>query len=183
MLRTFTAAIAAGFTLAASALGQTVTTDQIDRFIAVVTELQDFETRYPDVAADLEVQARGDLSAMINQDGEIAAFERMIGRLPAGEARSEITSVAKRNGFGSLDEFATVGDDIMMAFIALQMEGQDMAAMANQMPAEQLAMMPPNVRAQIETALRMAEVAKSVPPASVEAVRSRKTAIETAFDE
>lgn len=88
-------------------------------------------------------------------------------------------TVSKR-GFRNAEEWAAAGDKVMLAYLAVKMEGQQyqtLKAMAN-VPPEVMTKLPPKMVSQIEQARTVMTVAENTPPADKETARPYVPAID-----
>lgn len=183
MLKRTTAFISAIFILfAAQAAAGNFTSADVENFIKVSDEMQGLEGKYPEVEVQIKQDMMGPngLNNLLDENGNFAVFKRTMARLPAGEARNEVTGIVKGNGFSSLDSFAGKADHIMMAYMALNMDGQDMGAMA-QMDDATLAMMPPSVQAQMKAVKKMVTAVQNVPQGDRDTLRPLMAKLDASF--
>ncbi|WP_281301341.1 MULTISPECIES: hypothetical protein [unclassified Iodidimonas] len=91
----------------------------------------------------------------------------------APESYQKMKDVAADHGFSDVDEWARVGDQVMGAFMAMEMQNipDESRAMAEQMTPDMLAQMPQAVREQIEGMKIMLAAIKDVPEQNIETVR------------
>lgn len=146
-------------------LAQTLEADTVEAFI----ESLDPVTRYAQ-GLDDEV-TEGVLGAdVIPQPGEpLQPYTRSLEYLreEQGEAYEAMGELVEEQGFDSLEEWAATGDRVMVAWLALQMEGNDVGPISPEM----LEQVPPQMRPQIERMLAMMEAVRNAPPEDIEAVR------------
>lgn len=165
MLKSFFGAIGAFALLTAGALAgdKPLTEDQAQRFVKTLPVLETFGK---------ELEAEGKMEEfristepMVDQEFKpyTSAITVLKEKHPADHAR--LGDMLKPHGF-SADEWAGVGDRVVIAWMALKMEEEDPGAMAQMeaMDKSMLAQLPENMRAQIERALVMAETVKSASP-------------------
>lgn len=82
------------------------------------------------------------------------------------------TVVIKQFGFSSCEEWASVGDAVILAYLAGQEDMNEIAKdMEKNMTPEVLASMPPEIKAQTEAAMTMMKVIKNIPPRNIETVK------------
>ena len=183
MLKRTTAFLSAIFILfTAQAAADNFSAGDVENFIAVSEEMKGLEGKYPELEARFKQDMMGPngISNLLDANGNISVFKRTLPDLPAGDARNEVTRIVKSNGFPSLDGFAGKADYIIMAYMALNMEGQDMSAMA-QMDDATLAMMPPNLRAQMNSLKLMMTAVENVPQSDRETLRPLLPQLEASF--
>lgn len=91
-----------------------------------------------------------------------------------------LEETVEKYGFANAGEWATTGDQVMMAYLATKMEGKQYDALKQMaaVPAEVLAKLPPKVTSQIEQAKTVIKVAEQVPPEDKETVRPHTAAID-----
>lgn len=97
---------------------------------------------------------------------------------------AKLASALKPHGF-STDEWGHVGDRVMVAYLALEMQEQDPRTleMMDGMDASMMAMVPPEMRAQLETAFVMMETVKNAPEADKKAVASVKDELDAYMEQ
>lgn len=183
MMLRFLAAITGVFffvaPLSAQAQGA-ISPQDVTRFVAVAKDLKDIADRYPDVDLSADLNGPGDVAALIRDDGVFALISTLMANIPQGQMRTEIDAALRRNGFSDIANFASTGDLIMTALMALQLEGQP-APNFSAIPPEQMDQMPPQLRAQMDAVKRMVTAVRAVPQENVEAVRPFRAALEGAF--
>jgi len=101
---------------------------------------------------------------------------------PADHAK--LADTLKPHGF-STSEWGHVGDRVMIAYLALEMQEQDPRTlqMMEGMDASMMAMVPPEMRAQLETAFVMMETVKNAPEADKEVVASVKDELDAYMEQ
>ncbi|MEM9233374.1 MAG: hypothetical protein AAGA69_03950 [Pseudomonadota bacterium] len=185
MMHRMTAAVAAIFVLIVSPAmaGDNFSSKDVENFIGVMKDLDGFEDRYPDLDTQMgiDMESPDALANIIDDNGNIAIFTNMMPKMPAGPARKEATAAIKKNGFSSVDKFAGKADSIMAAFMAIEMEGQDMS-MVNSMDDAMLASMPPQVQQQFGTIKKMISAVGRVPASDVETLRPLLPQLKAAMD-
>ncbi len=165
MLKTLFGAIGAFalLTVGAFAGDQPLTEDQAQRFVKTLPVLESF-------GKELEAEGKMEefrISTEPMVDKEFKPYSSAITVLkeehPADHAR--LGAKLKPHGF-SADEWAGVGDRVIIAWMALKMEQEDPGAMAQMEAMDQsmIEMMPENMKAQIQRALVMVETVKSASP-------------------
>lgn len=158
----------------------------IRAFIATIQDAQALQDKYedtegwPDPAGD-GVTSMPDMTRIFS-DG----VEKMEGT----PAFSEFENVVEKHGFDSLEAWASVGDRVFGAMMAIKMKGQDpgarqemaeaMAEIENNpnMSAQQKAQM----RAMMGAAMGMTKMADNVPAADIEAVKPHLKALEASMN-
>lgn len=93
------------------------------------------------------------------------------------DVHERMGEIVEGHGFPSLEEWATTGDQVALAYMALRMEGQDMPAVTPDM----LEQVPEAMRPQMESVLAMMETVRQVPPEDVEAIRPFAMRLEQHF--
>src|SRR5690606_14835829 len=104
---------------------------------------------------------------LIPQSGEpLQPYTRSLEYLrdEQGEAYEAMGDIVEEHGFESLEQWAGIGDRVMVAWLALQMEGNEVGAITPEM----LDQVPPQMRPQIERMLAMMEAVSNAPPEDIE---------------
>jgi len=101
---------------------------------------------------------------------------------------AELGKIVGRHGFSSGENWAAVGDRVILAYGALKAESEnpELFAMVKQMESmdeRMMAMMPAEVRAQMEQALVMARSFANVPDADKQVVRPHLGRLDAVFME
>ncbi|TYC55364.1 hypothetical protein FMN52_16955 [Marinobacter sp. BW6] len=125
-------------------------------------------------------------------DGSMPDFSSMLSdslsELEGHQAYGQLEDLVQDHGFSNLEEWASTGDRIIQAWMAIEMEQQNPAARQEMnaamaeiensphMTAEQKAQM----RAMMQSAMGAMETASNAPPADVEAVRPHVEALREA---
>jgi len=154
---------------------QELTDSTIRSFITTLEKAQAMEPEFEELNDTGNNEAL-DLSRIFSSAVEEMEGEEIYGRLE---------DLVQKNGFRNLDEWATTGDRIYRAWIAIEMKNQSpefekemrsaMAEMDNNphMSAEQKA----QIRASMQTALGLTQKANDAPPADIEAVKPHMEAL------
>ncbi|WOI53956.1 hypothetical protein [Parvularcula sp. LCG005] len=158
------------------------TEKDVVNFIDAVQKLEAVGDKYPDL--DLENQFSGPdaMATMIDKDGNFQVFERILELTKGNQAfHNDVAAAVKSSGFSSLDSFATKADDISMVFMALNISQSDRDEMA-QMTPEMMQMIPPQMKPQIEMALKLFEATANVSEEEKALVRPHLKDMEKAFN-
>jgi len=96
----------------------------------------------------------------------------------------ELSSAVKPHGFSSAEDWAETGDKAMKAYIAVTMERENPQGfqMPAEMTPEMLAMVPPQMRAQIEAAMAMMAAVEATPEPDRVAMRKKYDSFDAAID-
>lgn len=164
----------------AQAGAKNFSSSDVENFIKVAQQLEGIDERYPDADLGLNIDGPEGFAEFLDEDGSFAVFSKGLAKMPAGPARQEVSSTIKSNGFASMDSFASIADDIMMAYVAIEMEGQDMSAM-NQMTPAMLASMPPAVQEQMKTIKLLMSAVQKVPAEDVATLKPLKGKLDKAM--
>jgi len=181
MLKTLVAALALFFVASPALAEAPLTDDQVARFIATLEPVEEMGKR---------LEAEGKIAKFFDEEKptmgkEFKPYSTGIAELKKdhpGEYAA-LGGALKPHGF-SQDQWAATGDRVMRAYLAVKME-QENPKYAQEMPAldpSMLEQMPPQMRAQIESALAMVEAVKETPAADKAAVKPHLSAIEAATD-
>ncbi|WP_031552377.1 hypothetical protein [Parvularcula oceani] len=170
--------------LTGPAFAQSFSGEDVQNFIVVMEEMETLSERYPDedLSEGLGIEP-GDMNAMISESGEMTIFSRIADSLDGStDAQQAARSAILENGFDSLPDWGETSDAIMMAYLATEMDPDDMAGM-DQVTPEMMAMMPPSARAQMEAVMRMMDAIKSVPQDDIDTLRPYRGQLEDALDQ
>lgn len=101
---------------------------------------------------------------------------------------AELGKIVGRHGFSSGENWAAVGDRVILAYGALKAESEnpelfEMVKQMESMDERMLAMMPAEVRAQMEQALAMARSFARVPDSDKQVVRPHVARLDAVFME
>ena len=164
-----------GLMATAPAQAQSLTEDRVRAFIDSMNEAESLATEYEDELEALQQADQGNLS-----DGDMSGmFSRSMEAIKGHEFYGELESLADNYGFDSVEEWATTGDQVFQAWMALEMEQQEPnmqaemeAAMAEiennpHMSEEQKAQM----RAMMQSATTSMRTAQQAPESAKAAVR------------
>jgi len=77
----------------------------------------------------------------------------------------KLGGIVKKHGFSSQEEWAGIGDAVMLSYMALKAEesNPNYAAASAQMTPEMMANLPPETRAQVEQGMKMMNAIKAAP--------------------
>lgn len=111
------------------------TAQQADTFADCLTPLSEFAKANEDAFTNDDIE--------LVKDGKIAIYSAHIAALKADhpDLYKSVDGISKTCGFSGADEFAAVGDPVMAAYMARDIE--PMPAEMQNMPPEMLAHMPP----------------------------------------
>lgn len=129
---------------------------------------------------EIDFQSKADFSTA----KEFSPFSLGLESLKANEASAykKLGQIVKGHGFSSQEDWASTGDAVMLAFIAVKAE-QDNPGLTElqEFPPEMLEQMPPETRAQFETTMKMVRAVRAVPPENKTAVTPYLDKIEAAI--
>ncbi|RFB05284.1 hypothetical protein [Parvularcula marina] len=183
MLHRFVAVLSAfAVLITAQASAKNFTTADVENFIKVSEELKGLEDRYPDADLGVDTSDMKSFTQMIDENGNLKVYRRVLSDMPEGPARKEVVSAIKSNGFSSTDEFAPKADAIIMTYLAIELGKQDMSGM-DQMTPEMMAAMPPSVQAQMGPVIKMINAAKNVPAADKATLTPLLPKLEAVFQD
>lgn len=186
MSRIAAALVGLAFLVAPGAFAsETLTADQVGRFLATVDEVEAF-------GAELEAAGKTDALAVDMQPtgGEpFKPYENGVAAMKAHypEEHARLGGIVSKHGF-STDSWARVGDRVMIAYFAEMVAQEDPASIAESrrmmeaMDPQTLQMMPPEVRAQIDAGLAMMRMVDEAPEADRAAVRPHIATLNSAFN-
>ena len=162
---------------AAFAADGALTSDQVLRFAKTLPAV--------DVIGDkLTAEGKGDemeLAARPKAGEDFKPYSKAVAALKKSEPAhfASLKSAIKPHGF-SVDNWGPIGDRVMMAYLAVTMEQEDprTLAMMEGMDKSMLDMVPPEMRAQLETTFAMMETVRNVPEDDKAAVRPHKKMLD-----
>ncbi|MEO1252013.1 MAG: hypothetical protein AAFW81_06700 [Pseudomonadota bacterium] len=177
MTRFLPALVALLFAGAAVAGDAPLTEDQASRFVDTLPTLDK-------LGEELEAEGKFEEFKIDNQPkaGEpFAPYSDAVANLkknhPADHAR--LVNAVRPHGF-SADEWGAVGDRVIIAYLALEMEEDDPRSMQmmDGMDQSMMEMMPPEMRAQLESVFAMMETVKNAPEADKKVVAGMKDRLD-----
>ncbi|WP_100639003.1 hypothetical protein [Marinobacter salexigens] len=171
--------------LAFTAQAENLSDAKIRAFIASMQDAQALQDQYgdtegwPDPASE-DMDSMPDMSRLFS-----AGVEEMKG----SPAFDKFESLVKKHGFKNLQSWATVGDRVFGALMAIEMKnanvGSEMAEAMAEM--ENDPNMSPEMKAQMRAmmgaALNMTKAADNVPAADIEAVRPHLNALKATMED
>lgn len=184
MRKLFAAALGAALLIVAGASANDaapLTDEKIRNFVATMPAVKT-------LARDLEASGKDkalEIDAMPKAGEPFRPYAKSVAALkekhPAEHAR--LAAAVKPQGF-SADGWAATGDRVVLAYIAEKAAKENPEALAHMqaMDPAMLAMMPPEMRAQMETAMAMMEAVKAAPAADRAAVRPHLAALDAMLD-
>lgn len=154
-----------------------LTEDQVKRFVATLPALDALgdELEAEGKTEDLVIETQPKAGAPFRPYSDaVAALKE---KHPADHTR--LTQAVKPHGF-SAEEWGRVGDRVMIAWLALEMEEEDPRSMAMMegMDKSMLDMAPPEMKAQLEATFAMLDTVKNAPEADKKAVAPFKDQID-----
>ena len=159
----------------------------IENFIETMEYVSAHEGEFANTKALRPKASMDVLSRMVNDAGEIALFRLMLPELAKNPAEQrQLKKITKDAGFGSLDHWAFTGDRVFVAYMGTQVSEKDRAQMRQSLAAmtpEMLAMMPANVKQQMQQAAALSKAMSNVAPEDVEAIRPFVARLEAAMGE
>lgn len=171
--------------LAFTAQAQNLSDSDIQAFIATMHDAQTLQDKYEDTEGWPDPASEG-MDSMPDMNRLFSAgVERMKGTAPY----NDFEDIIKKHGFDSIKSWASVGDRIFAAMIAIEMKSeapgatreieQAMAEIENSpdMTAQQKAQM----RAMMGAAMSATKMADNVPAADIEALRPHLKALEASM--
>ena len=187
MIRTTFAMLGGAFTLCASAWAQSFGGGDVEAFIQVMKGAEALGEKYEDAelpqTGRFRADTMGGFDALLDEDGEMKIFRlstAALSQTPNHPASRDYKQLVTRSGFASLSEFGEKADAILMAYLALEMDGQ--AAELDGLSPDMMAIMPPAMRQQMAPVLKMMEAVKNVPAADIDTLRPYKARMEAAFN-
>lgn len=96
-----------------------------------------------------------------------------------GDVYDDMEDIVEDYGFDSLEDWGTTGDRVTVAYMAMQMEGNEMA----QITPEMLQQVPEQMRPEMERMLALMETVRNAPAADVATVRPLAPRLEAFVNE
>ncbi len=158
-----------------------LTENQAKRFVASLESVDSMRDR-------LEAEGKIDNIEIATKPKPAEAFRpyskavtALKDKYPADHAR--LAKIVKTHGFSAKD-WGDAGDRVMIAYMALKMQDEDPRTMQmmGSMDKSMLDMVPPEMRAQLESTFAMMEAVKNVPEADKIAVASVKGDLDAYMD-
>lgn len=161
---------------AGHAVADTLTERDVKNFISSLEALQDMEGELADLADEINQEPADPTAGMPDLSH---LFSDAVGRMEGHPQFEQFADIVEDNGFDSANAWGETGDRVFRAWMAIEMEGQSVAArqeMANaiaeidntpNLSAEQKAQM----KAMMQGAVSMMEQASDAPEADVQALR------------
>jgi hypothetical protein len=155
----------------APAQAGTLTSNTIESFI---TSLQDMEAIFEDSEEDVPDEEFEDDDMAIDFTRIYSGMVQEVSKHPPTQRKIRV--LAKRHGFSSLDEWASAGDRIYTAYMAINMEGQPVMnesemesymASLKQLPEDERN----NIREMMEGAIESNKTIRNAPREDIKAVR------------
>lgn len=161
----------------ASALNDPLTEDQAKRFVTTLPAVQalgeemNADGKIGKMQVDLQPKAGEPFTPYTTA---IAALKK---KYPADHAR--LAGAVKPYGFNAA-EWASIGDKVMIAYLAVKMQEEDPRSMAMMegMDSSMLDMMPPEMRDQMQSAFAMLETVRNTPDEDRKAVMAAKDELD-----
>ncbi|MBK1887238.1 hypothetical protein [Marinobacter sp. DY40_1A1] len=171
--------------LAFSAQAEKLTDSTIRAFIASMQDAQILEDQYkgtegwPD-ADDEDMGSMPDLSRL---------FSEGVKKMKGGPAYDKYESLVKKHGFKNLPSWASVGDRVFAAMMAVEMKSADATSEMAEVMAEMESdpNLSPEIKAQMQAmmgaAINMTKTADNVPAADIEAIRPHLKALKAVLND
>lgn len=154
-----------------AAMAQGLTQDEAERFIDSLPEATTLGQQLQD--SDKAEQFSQVMSP--SKDKPYAPYTRGAAfmKMETPELYRTMGKIAEKHGFDSVESWARIGDRVMAAFMAIEVEKMPEASRktAENMTPEMLDSMPANVRARIEGAMVMLAMTKTVSGADLTLMR------------
>ncbi len=164
-----------------------LTTDEVDRFVVVLTEINDLDKRYPEIDVELGLNQEAmstpgsmleALQRVINSEGEVTLTNAVLEAIQASpDAAREVEAAMDQNGFTDPAAFASVGNRLMLALARLEVPADELAQMQqiSDMPAE---MLPAPIREVVPFLEAFAKAVAAVPDEDIEQARRVKPQLD-----
>jgi hypothetical protein len=161
-----------------------LTDQQIKNFIATMDDMRIMAEEMSAEGKDKFLN--GKIQAM--EGGEFTAYQQsaevLKEELP--EDYSQLQDMVKENGFSSVEDWAQIGDDVMAAYVTMQItpETREKMDMMKQMQGnpEMMAQMPSEAQQALAQSQAMIKAIENVPAENVEAIKPYREEIKTALD-
>lgn len=170
-------------TLAFTAQAEKLTDKTIGAFIASMQEAQALQDQYEDT----EGWPDPDTDSLDSIPDMTRLFSSGVEEMKGTPAYGKFEGVVKKHGFDNLQSWASVGDRVFAAMMAIEMKGEsDNAEMAEAMAEiENDPNMSPEMKAQMRAmmgaAVNITKMADNVPDADIEAIRPHLKALEASM--
>ncbi|GGY50061.1 hypothetical protein [Parvularcula lutaonensis] len=171
--------------LPGTALGaEPLTKKKVDHFIAAAEKMQELEEKYPDVDIDFDIDDQDMTEAfdmMFAEDGSLQIMRSLMNRVKDEPGvGKDMREIARSSGFSSLDEFGSVGDQLILAIARLEVSKADLAEMEQvaNMPPEQLAFVPANMRPMVERMGKFSKALQAVSESDLALAREAKPRLD-----
>lgn len=178
--------------LVGGALAQSFDGADVEGFIAVMEGAEDIGERYKDKPESKALQSQMDVDvtdfgALLDEDGDFRVFRlsaEAMSRSPDAAPVKDYRKLVTANGFADLGTFGATADAIMMAWMATRLSGEDLGGMdaMGDIPPEMMAMMPPEVRAQMAGVMKLGRALERVPAEDIDALRPYQARLDAAFE-
>ncbi len=153
---------------AAAAHAEKLSQSNMDKYIESIDALVNSENKNIK-AIQAKLQQGQNVQFDVDENGNIALMSQMLKHLDA-PMLDALTDIVEDSGFDSVQNWASVGDKVSAAMMAIEMRKQPMDM--SQMTPEMIAMMPENMRAQIEGAMRLIKATENVPEEDITLVQA-----------
>ncbi|MDT0595145.1 hypothetical protein [Glaciecola petra] len=114
-----------------------------------------------------------------DSNGNISIMSQMLGQLDSSQMDA-ISEVAEDAGFDSIKEWASIGDRVSAAMMAIEMEKEPVDM--SELTPEMMAMVPESMRQQMEGAIRVMKAIEKVPAADIAIVKANYEELKKHMD-
>ena len=179
--------LALTWSLSGTALADSLSDEQVRRFIDVTEQINAMEEEFADLDQELERQARPNGNELPNFEH---LFSSTLAKVTDHPSYGLLEDVVEDHGFDDVPEWGRVGDQVFRAWMALEMADQ-----MNQMPADPSAMLSqlennPNLsdaqkvqmRASVEQMMAVRKMLRAVPKGDIDTVRPHRDALRRATE-
>lgn len=172
------------FTLPGMALASPLTSDEVDRFLDAVEEVNNFDEEY-DVDIDFDLEDEDDfmeaIDKIIDEDGNIQIFTSIFREISAHpEAGPELQKAIVKHGFSDEYDFADVGNRLAIALVRSEMTDSDLNDLRGvaQVTPAQIQYLPEEVRPLVKRLAAFVEAIENVPASDVELAEEARPRLE-----
>lgn len=163
---------------AATAQSQSLSQSTIEKYIKSIDMF--VNTDNPEIKA-IEESFKNNQSFNFDTDanGNISIMSQMLGELDSSQVDA-LSEVAEDAGFDSIKEWASIGDRVSAAMMAIEMEEEPVDM--SEMTPEMMAMVPESMRQQIEGAMRIMKAVQNVPADDIAIVKANYDELKKHMD-
>lgn len=153
---------------ATSVHSQSLTQSSIDKYIKSIDMFMNTDNPKINAIEESFTNNQG-INFDTDADGNISIMSQMLSQLNSSQ-KDALTVLAEDAGFDSIEQWASTGDKVSAAMMAIGMENEPVDM--SEMTPEMMAMIPESMRKQMEGAMRMVKAVEKVPAADIVIVKA-----------